>query len=204
MIARPSRRLLVCIALLALGAGCERWRSQQRLNSFKIPSEGMAPTLIPGDYFLVDQWAFVRETPVRGDVVVYRMQTAEGRVETRVQRVLAVPGDTIEFRGDATFLNGELIETEVAGSWRDSLGVHRSLFREHLGERTHLIATAPAFTHGFPTVTVEPGHYFMVGDNRENSMDSRRVGTIPAKDIVGRATHIYFSSDWRRIWKTIE
>ena len=206
----------VALASLCLSACDREWRSPFRLDAFRIGSEGMAPTLLPGDAFLVDQLAYKRSNPQGGDVVIFRARvvgkgiapldrSADGREDQFVMRILGVPGDVVEFRSGVPLIAGSAAETEALGErWKGADGVERLIFREELGTRRHLIARMPSDGRDFPPMAVEPGRYFVVGDNRDNSLDSRYWGTIRADDIIGKAGRIYFSSDLSRLGLAIE
>lgn len=141
---------------------------------FQISNEAMAPTLLPGDHVIVHKAAYHTAEPQRGDVVVYRYPDEKGTLF--LHRVLAVPGDRIEVRDQAVSVNEEVVtepyvqhtdRSSMAGNVRDNL--------------------AP--------VTVPPGVYFVLGDNREESLDSRFLGPVSKEHILGQVRFIYWSVD---------
>ena len=167
---------------------------------FQIPSSSMVPTLQVGDYILVNKFSYGVRLPVvrtkvfdlgapeRGDVMVFFPPHMNKTYY--IKRVIGLPGDTISYRNKALFVNGEAVPRE----WLAAIPEGRS--RLHVGSETvagesHLMQvdmTRPARDF---TTTVKPGHYFMMGDNRDNSSDSRVWGQVPEKDIVGKAVAIW-------------
>jgi len=146
----------------------------------KIPTGSMEDTLLPGDYILVDRMqyapvSFAWESrllpgrPIeRGDIIVFRFPDAP-EVDY-IKRVIGLPGDTVEVRDRRVWINGEpLAESYVTPA-------HRS-----------------GYYPGAPRQTVEPGHYFVLGDHRNDSLDSRAWGYVPASHIKGRAVLIWWS-----------
>jgi signal peptidase I len=174
---------------------------------FRIPSASMMPTLLTGDFIFVNKFAYGLRLPVlntkivgvgepeRGDVVVFRLPTDPSI--NYIKRVVGLPGDVVEYdeRRERITINGELIEIEAAGHYTDE--IRYELGREVLGEHEHevLIAGSRFGTGG--VYRVPEGHYFMMGDNRDNSQDSRFdiVGFVPEENLVGRASRIWMS--WR-------
>lgn len=167
---------------------------------FQIPSSSMVPTLEVGDYILVNKFSYGVRLPVvrtkvfdlgapeRGDVMVFFPPHMNKTYY--IKRVIGLPGDTISYRNKTLFVNGE----EVPREWLAAIPEGRS--RLHVGSETvagesHLMQvdmTRPAKDF---TATVKPGHYFMMGDNRDNSSDSRVWGQVPEKDIVGKAVAVW-------------
>lgn len=182
---------------------------------FRIPSGSMMPTLLVGDFILVNKFSYgvrlpitrtvILETgsPERGDVAVFKYP--RNPAEDYIKRVVGVPGDLIEFRERTLYVNGEPQRTEFlrsfegVGSGRMMTGA--SVFREHLGDTPHEILMweqAPGLTG---SVRVPAGHYFMVGDNRDNSNDSRMWGFVSEDLLVGRALFIWLNWDYNgRHW----
>ena len=196
---------------------------------FKIPSGSMIPTLLVGDYILVNKYIFGIRLPVinkkiievsspqRGDVMVFRYP--EDPSLDYIKRVVALPGDTVSYINKRLAINGIPVETSRAA---DYLHPERLYYSEQyvarMGGKEFRYLTdsdAPAFIPDatrFPfrenctynaegvTCTVPAGHYFVMGDNRDNSRDSRVWGFVPDGNIVGKAFFIWLNfSDMSRI-----
>jgi signal peptidase I len=179
-----------------------------------VPSGSMKPTILEGDVVFINKLAydlrvpftFARlarwSEPAPGDIVVCFSPTDGMRL---VKRVVAVPGDTVELRRDVLFLNGvrQAYTPLPANATRD-LGATergRAVFaRETLGSRQHavmMLPTVPAL-RDFGPVRVPSGSYFMMGDNRDNSSDSRFFGFVPRREIIGEAKGVFVSADLDR------
>ena len=186
---------------------------------FRIPSGSMMPTLLQGDFIFVQKYAYglrlpVLETkiletgtPERGDVVVFRLPQ-EPNINY-IKRVIGLPGDVIEYRRHELTINGAPIPLERDGDHPDDNAGARWI--ETLDEREHAILIAnPANVRGDDTYRVPPGHFFMMGDNRDNSTDSRFIEAIPETHLVGEAVRIWMHMDgleipdWGRIGMKIE
>ncbi len=199
------------------------------VEPFKIPSGSMIPTLLVGDYILVNKYAYGIRLPVinkkiidvgephRGDVMVFRYP--ENPDLDYIKRVVGLPGDTVEYYGKRLKINGEVVDTQSDGQYlhRDRLYSSQK-FIEHLGGVAHAMLNdsgRPAFvpqvkafpqrdrctyTSGGVRCVVPEGHYFMMGDNRDDSSDSRVWGFVPEENIVGKAFFIWFNfTDLSRI-----
>ena len=186
---------------------------------FRIPSGSMMPTLLQGDYIFVKKYAYGLRLPVveakivetgapeRGDVVVFRLPS-EPNVNY-IKRVIGLPGDRVVYDKHQLTVNGEEVELS-----RDAeIPNHNSIprFIEQLGEREHAILIgSPGNTMRDGEYVVPDGHYFMMGDNRDNSRDSRFIGAIPETHLVGEAVRIWMHMDglewpdWSRIGTKIQ
>jgi signal peptidase I len=206
------------------------------VEPFKIPSGSMKPTLLVGDFILVNKYTYGIRLPVlnrkvvdinpirRGDVVVFRYP-ADPTVDY-IKRVVGTPGDKISYRGKRLTVNGELIPVQSTGYYTDAELNYLRLptFLEKLGPVSHQMMIVPAqppvdlaqvrqFAHrdnceynddGF-TCTVPAGHYFMMGDNRDQSSDSRYWGFVPDDHVKGRAFLVWMNfGDLKRIGNGIE
>jgi signal peptidase I len=195
------------------------------VEPYRIPSGSMFPTLLIGDHLFVNKFVYgiklpftrvrlpgLRE-PERGDVIVFSVakrgpQTFPADLrpdlptEEFVKRIVGIPGDRLEFRGGRVFLNGEPIETRPVGQpFEDDAG--RILAREEvrLGERSFQILDDPQVSLPEPPpLVVPPGRYFMLGDNRDHSKDSRFWGTVDLAEIKGPALILYWSWDFNGEW----
>jgi signal peptidase I len=178
---------------------------------FKIPSGSMIPTLLVGDFILVNKYAYGLKLPVlntrfisvgepkRGDVVVFRYPVNPS--VNFIKRLVGLPGDTITYRDKQLFINGELVATKDQGIYSSAevkcstpeSDAHRS--QEQLGDVQHdtLIHLGSPGRDG--QWEVPPGHYFMMGDNRDRSNDSREWGFVPEENLMGRAVGIWMNFD---------
>lgn len=190
------------------------------VEPFRIPSGSMMPTLLVGDFILVNKFAYGIRLPVtktkvieigspeRGDIVVFRWPV-NPRLDY-IKRVVALPGDRVRYRGKTLIINGEPVPIEVIGQYQPEGSGMRALGsvegREHLGEVSHPVLInplAPDFNPacgflGYNEVTVPEGHYLMVGDNRDDSNDGRCWGFVPDENLVGKAFFVWLSWDWQR------
>ncbi|HET6633332.1 MAG TPA: signal peptidase I [Rhodanobacteraceae bacterium] len=181
---------------------------------FRIPSGSMMPTLDVGDFILVNKFAYGLRWPViddkfidigepeRGDVVVFRYP--RDPTQNWIKRVVGLPGDTVTFRDKHLYINGNLVEEGPAKPYSDDGSKESSAMEqagtvirtEHLGDVNHKILQIPGMRRSPEgTWRVPPGYYFVMGDNRDDSMDSRYWGLLPEKNLVGKAFLIWLS--WR-------
>ena len=188
------------------------------VEPFRIPSGSMIPTLRVGDFILVNRFAYGLRCPVgncviageaapkRGDVVVFRYP-----VDPRqdfIKRVIGLPGDSLRYVNKQLTINGELVPQKIVGRFGDRLDTELT---ESLGSVSHSILTnADGRVQDFE-FSVPEGQYFMMGDNRDGSSDSRFWGTVPAAYLKGRAFFVWMSWDsnafrpaWSRIGHSIQ
>ena len=137
-------------------------------ETYRIPSASMAPTLQPGDLLTADTWRYREEAPLPGDIVVY--EDASGTGLMYIKRIVGVPGDRIEIREGRLFRNGEQ------------------------APEAYLDPSLRVGGRDFPPMTLASGEYFVLGDNRNNSRDSRFHGPVPIDHIHGRVESIWFST----------
>lgn len=142
------------------------------VQAFKIPSGSMLPTLQIGDHILVNKFLYSFRDIQRGDIIVFKFPQDESR--DFIKRVIGLPGETVEIRGTQVLVDGKPIEEAYAVYSSSALA--RSLDRDRYGP-----------------VTVPPGKLFMMGDNRDHSMDSRVWGFLDVAKVKGKAFIIYFS-----------
>ena len=196
------------------------------VQAYSIPSNSMENTLLVGDYLMANNAIFGARLPLidaplpafrdprRGEIVVFR-PTYNNPQEDVVKRVIGVPGDTLQGRNGAVFLNGKpLRETYVQRqgtpdgeiAWDGRLGVPTEVIPERYGSHNHvplLPAGVDRRTYrptrdNWGPVVVPAGHYWMMGDNRDESLDSRFMGPIPRGVVRGKPLFIYFSVDRSR------
>ena len=189
---------------------------------FKIPSGSMIPTLLVGDLILVNKFTYGVRLPVlnikvtegnkpqRGDVMVFRYPPKPSL--DYIKRVVGVPGDTVAYLNKRLTINGKPLETNALPDFFDEdASQYFKQFEETLGEKSHRLlndARRPAFVAGVEkfdgmencnytvegvTCKVPEGQYFMMGDNRDNSLDSRYWGFVPDKNIVGKAFFVWMN-----------
>lgn len=188
---------------------------------FNIPSGSMVPTLLVGDYLFVSKLSYgysrhsfpwslapfrgriMASPPQRGDVAVFKLPSDDDT--DYIKRIIGLPGDRIQVRDGILHINGTAVDRRPAGNIveGDEFGRNATMARyvETLPNgRTHFIIERSDSEplDNTPVYTVPEGHYFAMGDNRDNSLDSRvlnHVGYIPAENLVGRADILFFSTD---------
>ena len=189
---------------------------------FKIPSGSMVPTLLVGDLILVNKFHYGIRLPVlnkkivdnnavqRGDVMVFRYPL-DPRLDY-IKRVVGVPGDEVAYLNQKLSINGQaVVEKSLGDHYDDDSFSYAPMFQEKLGAVEHRIRVDPQRPSSYRPKTqfpfiencryspegvvckVPPGHYFMMGDNRDNSEDSRFWGFVPDENIVGRAFFVWMN-----------
>ena len=153
-------------------------------GTFRVPSVSMSPTVESGDFIIVDTWRYRAHTPTRGELVVFERGDASGIVY--VKRIVGVAGDHVELRDSILYINGETVKEPYL----------------------HSVGSFPVNGGRFEPIVISSGEVFVLGDFRDNSMDSRQWGAIAVKHIHGRAQFIWFSYDagkvrWDRIGKDL-
>jgi signal peptidase I len=193
-----------------------------------VPTGSMKPTILEGDRIFVNKIAYDLKVPYttlhiaewgnpqRGDIVVFYSPADGMRL---VKRVVGVPGDTIVMRNDQLIINGKQLKYEpIRFSTTDdvsqSMQANQHGFIEDLSSKGHFVMITPQrpAMRSFGPVTVPEGHYFMMGDNRDNSADSRYFGFVERRLVVGRATSIVISLDinhhyrprWQRFFSSLK
>tara|TARA_R110002167_G_scaffold3623_2_gene17560 strand:+ start:19159 stop:19995 length:837 start_codon:yes stop_codon:yes gene_type:complete len=180
------------------------------VEPFQIPSGSMIPTLEVGDFILVNKYTYGLRLPVVGTKIVSINEPKRGEVMVFIpphdkryfiKRVVGLPGDTIRYEDKTLFVNGEQVMAEVVDEAQIEMpnGMMQSgiLLNETLGEVEHLtqIINTPPRGNGRTVWVVPEGHYFMMGDNRDNSADSRVWGAVPEENIVGRAFAVWMHKE---------
>lgn len=205
---------------------------------YRIPSDSMMPTLLDGDFILVNKYSYGLRWPVthrvfykvgrpaRGDIAVFRFP--DDPAVNYIKRVVGLPGDLVEVRGDRLIVNGEPVPFREIGRYDDGCYVNMRLAEEQIGGRRHrvlhcltgdsiVVPPLPGCPReigqsyvceesggtdhgdaGDRQIRVPEGSYLMVGDNRDNSYDGRYWGFVDEKLLVGKATRIWFNWDLQR------
>jgi signal peptidase I len=175
---------------------------------FRIPSGSMMPTLLEGDFIFVNKFVYGLRLPVvntkiveigepqRGDVVVFQLPSEPSI--NYIKRIVGLPGDVVVYDAGSKELtiNGEKVAREIVGAYENDPGLQ--LAHEHLGAADHeLLLTRGRLSAG-GTYVVPEGSYFVMGDNRDNSKDSRYVGVeyIPEYRLIGKAVRIWMNWRW--------
>ena len=193
---------------------------------FNIPSGSMIPTLLVGDYLFVSKYSYgyskysfpfgvipiegrlVGDEPERGDVAVFRLPSNTSI--DYIKRVIGLPGDSIQLKGGQLYVNGEKLERRMVGTKTISLGYREAkvtAYEETMANGKSYIIHELSDNDRMDNTglyQVPEGHYFMMGDNRDQSKDSRflDVGTVPFENLIGRAEFIFFSVDQSaRLWE---
>ena len=188
-------RIGIIGALIVTGClsvfGLSRFYNANILDAYKVPSVSMMPTLLKGDYFYADMSINSLDDIRRGDIIVYSFP--KNTELDNVNRVIGLPGDTIEIRDKVLYINGKL---------KNEHYVMHNDFRIYPAEMLPRDNAGP--------LNIPDGHLFVLGDNRDASNDSRYWGFVSADNIKGKAFTIYWSWDpdntqvrWKRIGKTV-
>ncbi len=191
------------------------------VQAFNIPSGSMKPTLLVGDFILVNKFVYGSwdigipfsnvtffhynnrmAKPDRGDIIVFKYP--ENPKIDFIKRIVALPGDKVEVRNDIVYINGKPLKREYIGEFEEYGTNIAKMYKE-----TTIRSDGKTYSYtvmeiddgegkDFGPVTVPDGHYFVMGDNRDNSRDSRFWGFVPEDYIIGQAFVIYFSIDFKR------
>ena len=184
---------------------------------FRIPSGSMEPTLLQGDFIFVKKYSYGLRLPVSevkvvdtgspqlGDVVVFRLPNDPSI--NYIKRVVGLPGDEVTYNDHRLMINGHAMALEPAV---DPKSRQQTLHSEQLNDRLHQIKVMNPRSRQDGTWMVPDGHYFMMGDNRDNSTDSRFIDAIPESHLVGEAVRIWMHMDglqwpdWNRVGTKIQ
>lgn len=184
---------------------------------FQIPSGSMIPTLKVGDFILVNKFTYGIRMPILNSVIIPVNKPQRGDVMvfypphqpnvSFIKRVIGLPGDEIRYTNNVLYVNGtEIKQTELFKKVPElyspcmSYGSQLTVVEEALGDKVHQMqkCDVPGDTSRNGTWIVPEGHYFMMGDNRDNSQDSRVWGTVPEKNIIGKAIVVWMH--WDEFW----
>jgi len=196
---------------------------------FTVPTASMVPTLLVGDKLVAGKYAYgyskfsaplglmpdfegriFARPPERGDVIVFKLPRDTS--ENYVKRLIGMPGDRVQMQGGRLYINGALVPRRDAGTYTTKVSGQSWAVRRYIetlpGGREHntLEISDSAAADTTPEFVVPPGHYFMMGDNRDNSLDSRAaaahggVGFVPAENLIGRVDRVMYSRDLDVPW----
>jgi signal peptidase I len=193
---------------------------------FRIPSDSMMPTLLDGDFIFVNKFSYGLRLPVinskivsigepkRGDVIVFRLPSDPS--VNYIKRLVGLPGDHVSVRSERLYINDQLMPVEMKGTYTGprNTGAQADALEaiENLDGVQHRVLYIPGRGPADYDEVVPAGHYFFMGDNRDNSQDSRfeRVGFVPEENLVGKAVRIWLNWDlpgapiWNRIGNAIK
>jgi signal peptidase I len=208
----PLVYVLLVLIVTGGGIGSALYLRSQRLEAYRVPAASCYPTIMPNDRILVNKNAYKRTDPKRGDLVVHICPF--DRHLNYIKRIVAVAGDTVEMKDNHLYIHGrELPRRKLPESAFDNIRItvkgqplEGEFFEETNGNVKYNIFLAALSsdkkTGDFEKITV-PEHYcFVLGDNRNDSIDSRQFGPVPLATIKGRADYIYWpAKDWSRFGK---
>ncbi|OGT22246.1 MAG: signal peptidase I [Gammaproteobacteria bacterium RIFCSPHIGHO2_02_FULL_42_13] len=185
------------------------------IQPFTVPTGSLEPTVQPGDFLAVNQFAYGLRLPVinkkivsisnpkRGDIVVFEFP-ADTRVDF-VKRVVGLPGDHLVYKNKTLYINGQEMKQTGVGKGIDyeppTMTFPVTIMQENLEGVAHNIQINPAKKDSYVyDIMVPKGQYFMMGDNRDGSEDSRFWGFVPERDLIGKAFFIWMSWDKQKHW----
>ncbi|MEG2029824.1 MAG: signal peptidase I [Janthinobacterium sp.] len=181
-----------------------------------IPSASMRPNLLEGDVVFVNRLAFQLKVPLtdivlqrlgepqRGDIVTFSSPKDGTRL---IKRIIALPGDTVEMRNEQLVINGQPAQYTALDTAPETIAHVGQLTAQRVSERNateqHRIQLLPQLParRNFAAVTVPAGHFMMLGDNRDNSADSRYFGFVPRNLLIGKAERILVSANIQDHWQ---
>jgi len=172
-----------------------------------VPTGSMKPTIVEGDRILINKMAYDLKLPfsqyslmtfadpLRNDIVIFESKIAEKRL---VKRVIGIPGDTVSLHKNQLVINQDTANYKLIAKQNDF-----TVSEEYIAGSHHLIRTQvkPGHSKNYPlesfqTITVPEGYYLVMGDNRDNSADSRVIGLVPRHEIIGRSSMVAFSLNY--------
>lgn len=180
-----------------------------------IPSGSMRPTILEGDVVWVNRLAYDLKLPLtkvvvarlgdpqRGDIVTFASPKDGTRL---IKRLVALPGDSVELRNAVLFINGQAAEYTDITPAKEAIGygltVDAARATEHIAGSRRTVQVLPRMSsrHAFGPLVVPPGQFFMLGDNRDNSEDSRVIGMVPRELLIGRAERVIVSANITGNW----
>jgi signal peptidase I len=177
-----------------------------------IPSGSMHPNILEGDVVLVNRLAYQLKVPLtdvvvarlgepqRGDIVTFSSPRDGTRL---IKRVIGLPGDVVAMQDKRLTINGQAADYQPMGLAPEATGLLALRLRETLGDHPHDVQWLSQYASAanFDPLTIPADRYLMLGDNRDNSADSRYIGLVRRDQLIGRATHILVSADITDLWQ---
>ena len=193
--------LLLVLIVSGGTIGSSLYLRDQGLEAFRVPAASCYPTIVPGDRFLENKLAYNNSDPKRGDLVVFK--NPEDRRMRYIKRVIAVAGDTVEVKNSEFYINDRKLQRRRLPDFnldRIRVEIHGELLKGDVYEEINgdakyniFLAQPPHLAiPNFSKITVPEYHCFVLGDNRNNSYDSRNFGPVPLSTVVGRADFLYW------------
>ncbi|WP_299947163.1 signal peptidase I [uncultured Microbulbifer sp.] len=186
--------LLFLFLMLVFRSACADWNT--------VPTGSMKPTIVEGDRILVNKLAYdVRlpfttislaklSDPSRGDIIVFESKVSGNRL---VKRVIGIPGDMVELRNNRLTINGKALDYEVVASTISTVDKQEDLLGVRHFIRVNKLSSPLS---NFRSIKVPRGQYLALGDNRDNSADSRVIGFVPRNEIIGRSRRVVMSLNY--------
>jgi signal peptidase I len=203
MTVRTTSQYLTLISLSVAFALFLKW---SLVSVYRIPSKSMSPTLVPGDFVLVNKAAYgfkftpVSEpigasSPALGDVILLKLNEASGTYY--IKRVLGRPKDVVEIKKGLLLINGQALRTEKHPDQIDATALFEVFTEFSEGHQWSTLRSQDYSKKNFGPMAIPEGQYFVLGDNRDSTEDSRQWGTIKASLIKGRVSLIALSVNWQ-------
>jgi signal peptidase I len=203
---RPAVYLLIGLMIQGSSIGYALHLRSSLVEAFRVPAASEYPTIVPGDRILADKTAYWQTDVSRGDVVLFHPPTGDWR-SNYIKRIIALGGDTVEIKQGELYINDRKLPRELVSAHATMVDVTGKvvdgcIYREQNAGTSYKIFLAGddlQSKQDSERITVPEDHCFVLGDNRSNSLDSRRFGPIAYGTIKGRADYIYWPADtWSR------
>lgn len=194
------------LSLISISVAIALFLKWSLVSVYRIPSKSMSPTLVPGDFVLVNKAAYgFKFTPVSkpiapsqpevGDIVLLKLNETSGTYY--IKRVVGKPGDTIEIKNGLLLVNGSELPTQKTPSVVEPTSLFENFAESYRGRSWSILRSHDFSKKNFGPVTIPNEHYFVLGDNRDSTEDSRQWGPVIMTLIKGRVGLIALSIDWK-------